>query len=77
MKKWQNFGMNTILLNMGSKLTCVDFEVELEDNQSLIYCGIDNSLSQKIFSRAEKKGVPPRDLVNLWLEQKLKEEQVV
>ena len=55
----------------------VDFEVELEDNQSLIYYGIDNSLSQKIFSLAEKKGLPPRDLVNLWLEEKLKEDQKI
>lgn len=55
----------------------VNFEIEWEDSQSLIYYGIDNCLSQKIFSLAEKKGLPARDLVNLWLEEKLKEDQKI
>lgn len=55
----------------------VNFEIELEDNQNLIYYGIDQSLSQKIFSLAQKKGIQPTDLVNLWLEEKLKEEETV
>ncbi len=55
----------------------VDFEVELEDSESLIYYGIDKSISQQIFSVAQQKGLPPRDLINLWLEEKLKQEQVV
>ena len=52
----------------------VDFEVELEDSESLIYYGIDKSISQQIFSVAQKKGLPPRDLINLWLGEKLKQE---
>ncbi len=47
------------------------FDVDIESE--VTYYPIEKSLSEKIQSLARKQGVPSDTLINLWLEQKIKE----
>jgi CopG antitoxin of type II toxin-antitoxin system len=49
----------------------VKFDVVLEPEAT--YYPVQKDLSEKIESEARKQGVPSNTLVNLWLEQKIKE----
>ena len=51
----------------------VKFDVVLEPEAT--YYRVEKSLSEKIQSVARKQGVPSDTLVNLWLEQKIKEQR--
>ncbi len=48
------------------------FDVEIESE--ITYYPIEKSLSEKIQSLARKQGVSSDTLVNLWLEQKIREQ---
>ena len=45
------------------------FEVDLES--SVFYYAVETSLSTKLHSIAEKKGISAETLVNLWLQEKV------
>ena len=49
----------------------VKFDVEIQSE--VTYYAIEKGLSEKIQLLARKRGVPSDTLVNLWLEQKIKE----
>jgi CopG antitoxin of type II toxin-antitoxin system len=55
-----------------SKTRKVNFDVVLEPEAT--YYPVERGLSEKIQSEARKKGVSSDTLVNLWLEQKIKEQ---
>jgi CopG antitoxin of type II toxin-antitoxin system len=61
------------LSNYWGKTRKVKFEVVLEPEAT--YYPIERSLSEKIQSEARKQGVSSDTLVNLWLEQKMKEQR--
>ena len=49
-----------------------EFEVELESE--LTYYAVDNRLSAEIQTFAKQRGVSPDTLLNLWLQEKLQEQ---
>ena len=59
------------LSDFWSKTRKVKFDVVLEPEAT--YYPVQKDLSEKIQSEARKQGVPSDTLVNLWLEQKIKE----
>jgi CopG antitoxin of type II toxin-antitoxin system len=59
------------LSNYWGKTRKVKFEVVLEPEAT--YYPVHKDLSEKIQSEAKKQGIPSDSLVNLWLEQKIKE----
>jgi CopG antitoxin of type II toxin-antitoxin system len=59
------------LSNYWDKTRKVKFDVVLEPEAT--YYPVQKDLSEKIQSEARKQGVPSDTLVNLWLEQKIKE----
>jgi hypothetical protein len=59
------------LSDFWSKTRKVKFDVVLEPEAT--YYPVQKDLSEKIRSEARKQGVPSDTLVNLWLEQKIKE----
>jgi CopG antitoxin of type II toxin-antitoxin system len=61
------------LSNYWGKTRKVKFDVVLEPEAA--YYPIERSLSEKIQSEARKQGVSSDTLVNLWLEQKIKEQR--
>jgi len=56
-----------------SKTKKVKFDVVLEPEAT--YYPVQKDLSEKIQSEAKKQGIPSDTLVNLWLEQKMKEQR--
>ena len=50
----------------------VKFEVDLESD--VFYYAVENTLSSKLHSIAEKRGVSAETLINLWLQEKLNQE---
>ena len=56
-----------------SKARKVKFDVVLEPEAT--YYPVQKDLSEKIQSEAKKQGIPSDTLVNLWLEQKMKEQR--
>jgi len=56
-----------------SKTRKVKFDVVLEPEAT--YYPVQKDLSEKIQSEAKKQGIPSDTLVNLWLEQKMKEQR--
>ncbi len=50
----------------------VNFEVDLKSD--VFYYAIETSLSSKLHSIAEQRGVSPETLVNLWLQEKINQE---
>ena len=61
------------LSDFWNKTRKVKFEVVLEPEAT--YYPIEKDLSEKIQSEARKQGVSSDTLVNLWLEQKIKEQR--
>jgi hypothetical protein len=61
------------LSDVWRKTRKVKFEVVAEPEAT--YYPIEKDLSEKIQSVARKQGVPSDTLVNLWLEQKIKEQR--
>ena len=59
------------LSDFWNKTRKVKFDVVLEPEAT--YYPVQKDLSEKIQSEARKQGVPSDTLVNLWLEQKIKE----
>ncbi|MGH7774584.1 MAG: CopG family antitoxin [Candidatus Binatia bacterium] len=60
------------LSDVWGKTRKVKFEVDVESE--ITYYPIERRLSDKIQSLARKRGVSSDTLVNLWLEQKIKEQ---
>lgn len=61
------------LSDFWGKTRKVRFDVVLEPEAT--YYPVEKGLSEKIQSVARKQGVPSDTLVNLWLEQKMKEQK--
>jgi hypothetical protein len=61
------------LSDFWKKTKKVKFDVVLEPEAT--YYPVEKGLSEKIQSVARKQGVPSDALVNLWLEQKIKEQR--
>ena len=52
--------------------TEVEFEVDLQSD--VFYYAVETSLSSKLHSIAERRGVSAETLVNLWLQEKVNQE---
>lgn len=50
----------------------VEFEVEVET--AATYFPVETGLSAKLVSLAKRRGVSPETLLNLWIQEKVKEE---
>lgn len=50
----------------------VEFKVNLQSE--VIYYRIDNTLSEQLRSLARRRGISPETLLNLWVQEKLREE---
>ena len=50
----------------------VEFKVNLQSE--VIYYRIDNTLSEQLYSLARRRGISPETLLNLWVQEKLREE---
>ncbi len=50
----------------------VEFEVDLESD--VFYYAVETSLSSKLHSIAEQRGVSAETLINLWVQEKLSQE---
>lgn len=64
---------NHDLADYWEKTKPVDFEVDLKSE--VTYYGLDNKLSDAIRSIARKKGVSANALLNLWVQEKIKEQK--
>jgi hypothetical protein len=60
------------LSDFWGKTRKVKFDVDIESE--VAYYPIEKDLSEKIHLVARKHGIPPDTLVNLWLQQKIKED---
>jgi hypothetical protein len=52
----------------------VEFEVDIQSEAT--YFPVEISLSEKLVSMAAQRGVSPETLLNLWLQEKLRDEAV-
>lgn len=50
----------------------VEFKVNLQSG--VMYYRIDNTLSEQLRSLARRRGISPETLLNLWVQEKLREE---
>jgi hypothetical protein len=50
----------------------VEFKVNLQSEE--IYYRIDNTLSEQLRSLARRRGISPETLLNLWVQEKLRED---
>ena len=50
----------------------VDFEIDIQSE--VLYYRLDRILSSKVRFIAERRGVSPETLVNLWVQEKIQEE---
>jgi hypothetical protein len=50
----------------------VEFEVEIESEAT--YFPVETSLSAKLVSLAKQRGVSPETLLNLWIQEKVRDE---
>jgi hypothetical protein len=50
----------------------VEFEVDIQSKAT--YFPVEISLSEKLVSLAEQRGVSPETLLNLWVQEKLRDE---
>lgn len=51
------------------------FEVDIETQR--IYYPIDSKLSEDILEHARKRGISPETLINVWLFEKIKQEEQI
>ena len=52
----------------------VEFGVDV--NSEIIYCSLDKKLAEKVQSIAQRRGVSPDTLINLWVQEKLQEQTI-
>lgn len=50
----------------------VEFEVDIQSE--ITYYAVDNKLSAKVKALARRRGISPDTLLNLWLQEKLQEQ---
>jgi len=62
------------LADFWDKTKEVSFETDI--GSEVIYYAVDKMLSEKIRTIAQKRGVSPDTLVNLWVQEKLQEQIV-
>lgn len=53
----------------------VEFEVDIQSEAT--YFPVEMSLSEKLISVAERRGVSPETLLNLWVQEKLRDEAII
>ena len=53
----------------------VEFEVDIQSEAT--YFPVETTLSAKLVSIAEQRGVSPETLLNLWIQEKVREEATV
>jgi hypothetical protein len=66
---WDSHDLGEVL----DKTEAAKFEVDLQSD--VFYYAVETSLSLKLHSIAEKKGVSAETLVNLWLQEKVNQER--
>ena len=71
-KEMGEFWDNHDLTDFWDQTEPVEFEVEIESEAT--YFPVETSLSAKLVSLAEQRGVSPETLLNLWIQEKVKEE---
>ena len=52
----------------------VEFGVDVKSE--IIYCSLDKKLAEKVQSIAQRRGVSPDTLINLWVQEKLQEQTI-
>jgi hypothetical protein len=60
------------LTDYWAQTKAVEFEVEIESEAT--YFPVETSLAAKLVSLAKRRGVSPETLLNLWIQEKVKEE---
>jgi hypothetical protein len=71
-KEIGEFWDNHDLTDYWDKTKAVEFDVEIESEAT--YFPVETSLSAKLVSLAKQRGVSPETLLNLWIQEKVKEE---
>ena len=71
-KEIGEFWDNHDLTDYWDQTKAVEFEVEIESEAT--YFPVETSLSAKLVSLAKQRGVSPETLLNLWIQEKVKEE---
>lgn len=61
------------LTKVWDKTEAAEFDVDLQSD--VFYYAVETSLSSKLRTIAEKKGVSAETLVNLWLQEKVSQER--
>ena len=73
-KEIGEFWDNHSLSKFWDKTKRVSFEVDIDSE--VTYYAIDKELSEKIQILAQKRGVTPNTLINLWVQDKLQEQKI-
>jgi predicted HicB family RNase H-like nuclease len=60
------------LTDYWDETTSAEFEVDIQSE--VTYYAVDNELSEKIRENAQRRGISPDTLLNLWLQEKLQEQ---
>ena len=71
-KETGEFWDNHDLTDFWDQTEPVEFEVEIESEAT--YFPVETSLSAKLVSLAEQRGVSPETLLNLWIQEKMRED---
>ena len=69
-EKMGNFWDSHDLTDFNNDIKKVDFNVGIKSDKT--YCAVDKKISNELQSLANKRGVSPDVLVNLFLQEKLK-----
>lgn len=72
-KEIGEFWDNNSLANYWEETEPVEATVNIKYENGLIYYALDENLYQQIAHLAERQGQSPKDLINLWIKEKLKE----
>lgn len=67
------FWDNHSLADYWEETELVEATVNFKYENGLIYYALDEHLYQQIAHLAERQGQSPKDLINLWIQEKLKE----
>lgn len=68
-----DFWDNHSLADYWEKTQPVEAQVKFKYENGMMYYGLDRNLYQKIANIAERQGQSPKDLITLWIQEKLKE----
>ncbi|MCA1594292.1 MAG: BrnA antitoxin family protein [Acidobacteria bacterium] len=71
-KEMGEFWANHDLTDYWDQTKAVEFEVEIESEAT--YFPVETNLSAELVSLAKRRGVSPETLLNLWIQEKVKEE---